>query len=89
MGGRRAALRGRVWWLPVALLLFLSILPLVPLVFLPRGTVFEAALEDARERGEVTPELRTAFRDPAVAFARRYEVVVVAVVLALMVLKPF
>ena len=65
-------LTGDGWWLLVALLLFLSMIPLVPLVFLPRGRVFEAALEDARERGEVTPELRTAFRDPAVAFARRY-----------------
>jgi len=77
------------WWLPVSLLLFLSILPLVPLVFLPRGKVFEAALDDARERGEVTPELGAAFADPAVAFARRYEAAAVAVILALMVLKPF
>lgn len=51
--------------------------------------MFEAALDDARERGEVTPELGDAFGDPAVAFARRYEVAVVALILALMVLKPF
>ena len=77
------------WWLPVSLLLFLSIIPLVPLVFLPKGKVFEAALDDARGKGEVTPELGAAFADPAVAFARRYEAAVVAVILALMVLKPF
>ena len=77
------------WWLPLSLLLFLTIIPLVPLVFLPKGKVFEAALEAARERGEVTPELTAAFDDPAVAFARRYEAAVVAVILALMVLKPF
>jgi hypothetical protein len=51
--------------------------------------VFEAVLDDARERGELTPELGAAFGDPAVAFARRYEAGVVAVILALMVLKPF
>ena len=80
---------GGFWWLPVSLLLFLTIIPLVPLVFLPKGKEFEAALEDAREKSEVTTELTAAFADPAVAFARRYEAVVVGVVLALMVLKPF
>ena len=41
-------------WLFVSLLLFLSVLPLVPLVFLPRGRVFEAALEEAEAAGVVT-----------------------------------
>jgi hypothetical protein len=77
------------WWLPVSLLLFLTTIPLVPLVFLPRGKEFEEALEDAREKEDVTPELRAAFADPAVAFARRYEAAAVGLILALMVLKPF
>jgi hypothetical protein len=42
-----------------------------------------------RRMDEVTPELTQAFRDPAVAFARNAELVVVAVVIGLMVLKPF
>ena len=62
---------------------------LVPTVFLPHGKVFEGALEQARQRGEVTPELRTALRDPAVRNARAAEIVVVAVIVALMVTKPF
>ncbi len=42
---------GTVDWLFVSLLLFLSILPLVPLVFLPRGKVFEAALARPKRAG--------------------------------------
>ena len=76
-------------WLLVSVLVFLSMIPLVPLIFLPRGRVFEAALEAARAKGTVTPELIAAFGDPMVAFARIYEAVVVAVVVALMVVKPF
>jgi hypothetical protein len=78
-----------VWWLPVSLLLFVSAIPLVPLVFLPRGRVFEAALEDARRRGAPTDALRSAFADRAVAAARAYEAVSVFVVITLMVTKPF
>jgi hypothetical protein len=77
------------YWLLVSLVLYLSIMPLVPLIFLPRGRIFEAALAAARQRGIVTPDLSAAFRDPWVAFARTYEVVIVGVVVALMVLKPF
>ncbi len=77
------------YWLLVSLVLYVSIIALVPLIFLPRGRVFEAALADSRARGTVTPELTAAFRDPWVAFARTYEVVVVGIVVALMVLKPF
>jgi len=76
-------------WMLVSVVLLLTVLPLVPLVFLPRGKVFEAAMSAARRAGTVTPELRAAFRDPAVAFAHRYELGMVAVVVALMVLKPF
>ena len=54
-----------------------------------RGRVFERALAEATERGEVTPELGVAFRDPAVAAARIYEVIVVALIILLMVEKPF
>ena len=76
-------------WLLVALVLFLSIIPLVPLVFLPRGKVFEAALEESVAAGEVTSGLRAAFADRAVNGARWYERVVVAVIIVLMVTKPF
>ncbi len=76
-------------WLLVALILFLAIIPLVPLVFLPRGKVFEAALADAVAAGDVTPGLRAAFADRAVLGARWYERIVVGVIIVLMVTKPF
>jgi len=38
--------------------------------------ISESVLEDAKQRGEVTPELRTAPRDPAVRNARATELVV-------------
>lgn len=77
------------WWLLVSLLLFAALGILVPTVFLPRGKVFERALEDAKRRGEVTPELHSAMRDPAVSAARALEISVVAVIVVLMVTKPF
>ena len=77
------------WWLLTSLLLFVAVGALVPLVFLPRGKRFEVAMEEAATRDEVTPALRAAFADPAVAVARVAEMVGIAVVIALMVLKPF
>ena len=79
----------RVDWLFVSVLLFLSVLPLVRLVFLPRGRVFDAAMEDAVARGELTGELAGAWSDPVVRAAHLYELAVVTVVFVLMVLKPF
>ena len=77
------------YWLATSLAIFLASFALVPTVFLPRGRIFEAALEDARRKNAVTPELSAAFRDPAVAAARLTETVGGVVIVALMVLKPF
>jgi hypothetical protein len=76
-------------WLPVSLIVFATTIPLVPLVFLPRGRAFDAALASAVQAGRVIPELRAAFRDPVVAAARWYELAVVGVVVLFMVTKPF
>jgi hypothetical protein len=76
-------------WLFVSLLIYLSVLPLVRLVFLPRGRVFDAAMEDAVARGEVTGEVARAWRDPLVRAAHLYELGAVTVVFLLMVTKPF
>jgi len=76
-------------WLFVSLLVFISAIPLVPLVFLPRGKVFDAALEEATAQGVVTDRLRTAFRDPVVFAAHVYELGAMVVVLVLMIAKPF
>jgi hypothetical protein len=76
-------------WLLLALVLYLSLIPIVPLVFLPKGKVFDAALEDAMSNGEPTPALRDAMGDRAVLGARWYERIVVAVIIVLMITKPF
>lgn len=81
--------RGASNWVLVSLLLFLTLIPVIIFVFLPRGKVFEAALNDAVANEQVTPGLTAAFRDPLVRAAHIYELAVIAVIIALMVLKPF
>jgi hypothetical protein len=62
---------------------------LVPTVFIPRGRVFGAILEEAVRLGRVTERLAAALRDPVVRFAHIYEIVAVLVIIFLMVAKPF
>jgi hypothetical protein len=76
-------------WMLTSVILLLSPLPFVPLVFLPRGRIFDEELEAARSQGVITPGLQAAFADPMVALARRWELASVALVVVLMVLKPF
>jgi hypothetical protein len=76
-------------WMLLSVLLIIPILVMIPTVFVPRGRVFESEMAAALAAGEVTPGLRAAWADPAVAFARRYELAAIAAIVALMVLKPF
>jgi hypothetical protein len=76
-------------WLLVSLVLFVSSIPLIPLVFLPRGRRFEHVLREARAQGTVTSELTAAFNDRVVYLAHVYELAMVLIVLVLMVTKPF
>ena len=80
---------GSVNWVFAALVLFLGMLVLVPLVFLPKGRIFAAALDETEARGHVTPALLAAFGDPVTRAAHVAEIAVVAVVLVLMISKPF
>lgn len=80
---------GHVDWLFVSLVLYLTVAPLIPVVFVPRGRIFEAALADAIARDQITPQLLAAFRDPVVRAAHVYELAVVTIIFALMVGKPF
>lgn len=80
---------GRSNWLLVSLVLYLSLIPIIPLIFLPRGKRFARALEDANIQGRVTPPLTAAFHDPIVYAAHVYELVAVALIIILMVTKPF
>jgi uncharacterized membrane protein len=81
--------QGGPWWLLVSLVLYVATIVLVPTVFLPRGRVFGAALDDAVARDEVTSGLRAAFADRVVARSHWAEFIGVAVIVVLMVLKPF
>ena len=76
-------------WMLASVLLLLTLIPIVPLVFLPRGRIFEVEMESARQQGVITDGLRAAFADRAVAMARRWEFVMIALVVTLMVTKPF
>jgi len=76
-------------WPFAALLIYLSIIPVIAFVFLPKGRVYRAALAEAESRGEVTARLRGAIADPAVMAARGYEFVMIAVLVFLMVAMPF
>ena len=77
------------WWLLTSLLLYVSLLPLVPLVFLPSGKVFDQALKDAVEDGRVTSKLTAALDQHGVRLTRTYERIVVTLIIVLMVTKPF
>ena len=80
---------GTVNWVLASLALFLGQLALVPTVFIPSGKVFDTALTQARAAGKVTSELSAAFRNRTVELAHRAEFAIVAVIVCLMVLKPF
>ena len=75
-------------WVLLATFLYLTLIPLVPLVFVPRGHRFDAEMGAAREAGRVTPGLRAAFNDRGTSLARTYELSVVLIIVGLMVLKP-
>jgi hypothetical protein len=92
--GRRAGRAGLLAggssnWLLVSIILYLTLVSVVIKVFVPRGKVFEQALAEALAQGRVTPELTAAFHDQAVAWAHWYELMVVAIIIILMVTKPF
>jgi hypothetical protein len=67
----------------------LSIIPVIVLVFLPRGRVFQRALEASEREGRIMPALQAALKDPAVGAARLYELSMVVALTLMMVMKPF
>ncbi len=95
LGLATASAQGYEWlglttlWMLLSVLLMVPMIVLVPAVFVPRGRVFESEMAAARQAGEITDGLRRAWADPAVAFARQYELVGTGLIVALMVLKPF
>ena len=76
-------------WLLVSNLILLAGIFVVPLVYLPRGKVFDKVLEEAKAQGRITPELIEVLDDPVVKIAHWGEYIGVTVIIVLMVLKPF
>ena len=76
-------------WVLVSLVIYLSIIPVIVFVFIPRGKIFRAAFDEAKALGQVTPRLKAALGDPVVAAAHSYELLIVAVITALMVTRSF
>ena len=61
----------------------------MPLVFVPRGKMFETALKEAVGSGRITPELEARLHDRTVALFHVLEIAAVLFVMILMVFKPF
>jgi hypothetical protein len=79
----------RTNWLLISLVLWIGVFALVPTVFIPRGKLFGASLEEAVSEDRVTERLAAALRDPVVRLAHIYEIAAVLVIIFLMVTKPF
>jgi hypothetical protein len=67
----------------------MTLFALVPAVFVPKGKVFDAAMSESTSIGRPSANLIAAFGDPVLRAAHVYELGVIAVVLVLMILKPF
>jgi hypothetical protein len=76
-------------WLLVTNLLLIGGGLMVPLIFLPRGKVYDRLMQQALARDEITAELRAHLEDPVVKRAHFLEISLVVVILILMVFKPF
>lgn len=76
-------------WLFVSLLFFVATIPLLPLVFVPKGRQFERILSEAQDKGEITSELIAGLRDKTVRRAYQIEWILYAAIIYLMVMKPF
>jgi uncharacterized membrane protein len=76
-------------WLLVTNLMLVAGGLMVPLVFLPRGKVYDRLMQDALNKNEITPELRSHLDDAVVKRGHFLEMMLVVVIVILMVFKPF
>ena len=78
----------RNWLLMSNILLLLGFFN-VPLVFIPKGKLFDVALKDALARGQMTLELRAQMDDRTVRIVHFIELAALGFITFLMVFKPF
>ena len=76
-------------WLLVSNILLIVMIVLIPGVFIPHNKRVETLLQTALPQGRVTPELSAALHDKKNHWAHLVEEIIVVLVAALMVLKPF
>ena len=76
-------------WLLVSNILLIIMLALIPAVFIPHNKKVESLLRTALAEGSVTPELSAALNDKRNQVAHHAEEIIILVIAALMVLKPF
>ena len=76
------------WLLVTNLMVLLIPFPII-FFFIPRGRIFEPIMQDALEKGEITPGLADQLHDPAMKRMHLAEMVGVVIVVILMVFKPF
>ena len=76
-------------WLLVSNILLIIMLILIPVVFIPHNKKVESILQTALAEARITSELTSALEDKTNNLAHYAEEIIVLVVAALMVLKPF
>lgn len=76
-------------WLLVSNLLLVMMLTLIPTMFVPHNKKVETILQTALAEGRVTSGLSAALDDNKNKLAHHAEEVIVLIITALMVLKPF
>ncbi len=75
-------------WLLVSNILLIIML-VIPAVFVPHNKKVESLLQTALAEGRITPELSAALNDKRNQWAHHAEEIIILVIAALMVLKPF
>jgi hypothetical protein len=76
-------------WLLVSNILLIVMIGLIPAVFIPHNKRLESLLQTALSEGRVTPALSAALDDQTNKLAHYAEEIIVLVITALMILKPF
>ena len=76
-------------WLLVSNILLVIMIVLIPAVFIPHNKKVAAILQTALAEKQVTPELTAILNDQKDKVAHHTQEIIVLVVAALMVLKPF
>jgi len=80
---------GDVNWLLVSLILYLIRIPVIMLISVPNEKALNKRLEDALGEGQVTQELQATLTDKTAKSANIYTLATYAVIIFLMVMKPF